>query len=151
MATKAVVLRAVLEDVIVNRVGAATESDVLSEKWRYHGDRHDLAAGTAIRENEGSTRLFAVEFQPSLAVPMFGATLQSYDVPVSVVVGYPPSVAGHIAAACDWAAIRANFLNGSWTATGLGGYQATDEPVLEINDEWMWLVINVTARIEADL
>ena len=152
MASKALVLRNVIDDLILNRVGAATESDELPDRFEYHGASNDEGVATEIRENPGRARLFSVEITASSAVSMFGSTLQSYDVPLSIVIGYPTTTAGQIAALADWAAILAKLNNGSWTATGLQGYQTPDEPAFEIaEDEWMWLVITTSARIETDL
>jgi len=151
MTAMALVLRNVIDDIIVNRVGAATESDELPERFRYHGVTDDEGIHTAIRENKGRARLFAVEMTASVAISMYGSTLQSYDVPVSIVIGYPHTSAGQIAALADWSAILANLNNGSWTATGVQGYQSADSPQLEIDDEWMWLIINTLARIETDV
>ena len=151
MATLSAVLRNVIDDIIENRVGAATESDAINGRFHYHGDTNDEGVATPIRENTGSARLFVVEFTGLAQVAMIGSTLQNYDVETDIVIGYPATNAGAIAAAGDWAAILANLNNGSWSATGLSGYQTEDEPVLETEDDWTWLVISTRARIEASL
>ena len=150
MASLETILKAIREDIIVNRVMACTGA-MLDERFEPHGDPQDWDDAGTLREQEGPTRRFDVIFLGHEETAMCGSSIQDYYTQWQIEVYYPKTQRGAVAMGIDAADIWQQLNANDSLPTGVELYDPENVFEKEELEDYDILVIPVTVRVSADL
>jgi len=150
MASLETILKAIREDIIVNRVMACTGA-ILDERFEANGDPQDWDDAGTLRDQEGPTRRFDVIFLGHEETAMCGSSTQDYYTEWSIEIYYPKNQKGAVAMGIDAADIWQQLNANDALPSGVEMYNPMNNFEREEGEDYDLLIIPVTVRVSADL
>ena len=134
-----VAMLAAVED-IIQKIGVIN-NHITDEEWELYEHNAD------IRENDGQTRLFCIEFRKWPETTTYFSDVEDTETEATLVIGYDYGPLFDVAAQADLIAITHALNSANSVPEGIAFYLVDEEPFWEEIEGFRW--VNLPVKIQA--